>query len=94
MEGLLFRHAWTTHRADLAIRSHPRRAGPDLLPAHPIITGPVAVAASGRSRGPVYDALEQLLEAGILLPLSTSRRNRSWEAAGLLRLLEALEAGR
>jgi len=65
----------------------------EALPAHPIITGPVAMSATGRSRGPVYDALIQLQVAGVLIPLSTSRRNQSWEAEGLLTLLEALEAG-
>jgi Fic family protein len=65
----------------------------DVLPAHPVITGPVAAAATGRSKGPVYTALVQLQEAGVLVPLSTSRRNQSWEAAGLLDLLEELEAG-
>lgn len=64
-----------------------------VLPAHPIITGPVAAAATGRSKGPVYDGLAQLQEAGILIPLSQSARNQSWEAAGLLDLLEGLEAG-
>ncbi|MGH7658276.1 MAG: Fic family protein [Gemmatimonadales bacterium] len=64
-----------------------------ILPAHPVITAPVAAAASGRSRGPVYEAMAQLQEAGVLIPLSQSRRNQSWEAVGLLGLLEALEAG-
>ncbi len=65
----------------------------EVLPAHPIITGPVAAAATSRSRGPVYDALAQLQDAGVLLPLSRARRNQSWEAAGLLDLLASLEAG-
>jgi Fic family protein len=65
-----------------------------VLPAHPVITGPVAVAATSRSRGPVYEALSQLQEAKVLLPLSSSQRNRAWEAAGLLDLLEALDSGR
>lgn len=65
----------------------------DVLPAHPIITGPVATAATGRSKGPVYEALAQLQEAGVLIPLSQSSRNQSWEAAGLMELLEELEAG-
>ncbi len=65
----------------------------DLLPAHPVITSPVAAAVTMRSKGPVHDALNQLVEAGVLLPLSDSKRNRSWEAAGLLDLLEELEAG-
>lgn len=64
----------------------------DQLPGHPIITAPVAAAASGRSKPAVYQALSQLEEAGILIPLSTSRRNRSWEAVGLLDLLAGLEA--
>lgn len=65
----------------------------EVLPAHPVITAPVAAAATGRSRGPVYEALAQLQEAEVLIPLSQSRRNQSWEADGLLDLLEALEAG-
>jgi len=31
--------------------------------------------------------------AGVLEPLSASKRNRSWEAVGLLDLVERLEAG-
>ena len=65
----------------------------DVLPAHPIITAPVAAAATGKSKPSVYQALDQLEGAGVLEPLSSSRRNRSWEAAGLLALLEGLEAG-
>ena len=65
----------------------------DVLPAHPVITAPVAAAASGRSRGPIYQALDQLQTAGVLIPLATSKKNQSWEASGLLELLEALEAG-
>lgn len=65
----------------------------DILPAHPILTAPVAAAAIGRSKPQVYEALEQLQTAGVLTPLSASRRNRSWEAAGLLDLLAGLDAG-
>lgn len=35
----------------------------------------------------------QLIQAHVLLPLSASKRNRAWEAAGLLDLLAELEAG-
>lgn len=66
----------------------------DLLPAHPIVTGPVATAASRRSKPQVYQGLEQLEEAGVLRPLSKGRRNRSWEADGLLDLIAGLEEGR
>jgi Fic family protein len=65
----------------------------DVLPAHPMITAPVAAAAIGRSKPQVYEALAQLQNAGVLIPLSESQRNRSWEAVGLLDLLEGLESG-
>jgi hypothetical protein len=62
--------------------------------AHPVITLPTAAAATGRAKSSVNRAIEQLSECGVLEPLSTSRRNRSWEAVGLLDLLEELEEGR
>lgn len=65
----------------------------DVLPAHPIITAPVAAAATGRAKPRIYQAIESLEEAGVLLPLTSKRRNQSWEAEGLLSLLEGLEAG-
>jgi hypothetical protein len=85
-------------RAQLAAAAAPRAdaaawAVIDILPAHPMITAPVAAAVTGRSRAPIYQALEELEAAGVLLPLSESRRSRSWEAAGLLDLLAGLEAG-
>lgn len=64
-----------------------------VLPAHPIITAPVAAAATGRAKPRIYQALESLEEAGVLLAISRKRRNQSWEADGLLALLEGLEAG-
>jgi len=66
----------------------------DELPAHPIITAPVAAAATGRSKAAIHHAMIQLVDCGVLEPLSASKRNRSWEAAGLLALLESLESGR
>ena len=66
----------------------------DVLPAHPIITLPVGVAATGRSKPQVNAGLDQLVTAGVLAPLSRSARNRSWEADGLLDLLKGLEDGR
>ena len=65
----------------------------DVLPAHPVITAPVAVAATGRAKAAIHQAIGELAGADVLLPLSASRRNRSWEAAGLLDLLGNLEAG-
>ncbi len=65
----------------------------EILPAHPMITAPVAAAATGRSKPQIYQALAQLETAGVLTPVSSSRRNRTWEAAGLLDLLAGLDQG-
>jgi Fic family protein len=65
----------------------------DVLPAHPIITAPIASAATGRSKPSIYEGMTALEAAAILTPLSTSLRNQSWEAVGLLDLLAGLEAG-
>jgi Fic family protein len=65
----------------------------EVLPAHPIITAPVAAAATGRAKPRVYQGLESLQEAAVLLPVTRKRRNQAWEADGLLSLLEGLEAG-
>jgi Fic family protein len=66
----------------------------DALPGHPVVTVPVAVAATGRSKPAVNQAIEQLAAAGVLEPVSASRRNRAWEAQGLLDLLGGFDAGR
>ncbi len=66
----------------------------DILPAHPVLTAPVAAAATGRAKAAIHQAVKQLSECGVLIPLSDSKRNRSWEASGLLDLLEGLEADR
>ncbi|MGH7618218.1 MAG: hypothetical protein ACREPM_13410, partial [Gemmatimonadaceae bacterium] len=86
-------------RARLAASGNAPRAGAaalaliDALPAHPMITGPVAIAATDRARAPVYEALDQLERAGVLVPLSKAKRGRWWEAAGLLELIERIDTG-
>ncbi len=65
-----------------------------VLPAHPVISTAGAIAATGRTKAAVHTAVAQLVEAGVLLPVSASRRNRLWEASGLLDLVEGLDAGR
>jgi Fic family protein len=86
-------------RQQLRATDAPPRAGAaawaiiDLLPAHPMISAPVATAVIGRARGRIYEAIEQLVAAGVLLPLSAGRRNRWWEAVGLLDLIAQMEAG-
>jgi Fic family protein len=65
----------------------------DVLPAHPMISAPVAVAVTERAKSRVYEAIEQLVSSEVLVPLSNGRRNRWWEAQGLLDLVGRLEAG-
>lgn len=65
----------------------------DVLPAHPVVTVPVGVAATGKSKPAVNGAMQDLVEADVLRPLSESRRNRAWEARDLLDLIVALEEG-
>ena len=65
----------------------------EVLPAHPVVTSPVAAAATGRSKAAIHQAIHQLVECGVLEPVSASKRNRSWEAVGLLELLEGLGGG-
>lgn len=65
----------------------------DLLPGWPVITAPIATAASARAKASVYEALDQLVTAGVLLPLPGSPRKQSWEVFGMLELLAGLEAG-
>lgn len=64
------------------------------MPAHPTITGPVAVAATGRARAAVYQGLDQLERAGILTTLASTPRNKVWESSELLDLIDGLEVGR
>lgn len=88
----------TEWRQKLTAASHPRSDAAawaiiDVLPAHPNMTAPVAAAAAKRTKAATYQGLRQLIEAGVLIPLSDSKRNQSWEADGLLELLTELEAG-
>lgn len=86
-------------RAAVTVQGAPRSdsavwAVIEVLPAHPVVSVPVATAATGRSKPTVNFAVAVLERAGVLVPLSDARRNRSWEARGLLDLLTALEEGR
>lgn len=65
----------------------------ELLPASPVISTASVIAATGRAKSAVHMAVRQLVGAGVLLPLSTSSRNRQWEASGLVDLLERLDLG-
>lgn len=66
----------------------------DALPAHPVLTGPAAVASTGRSKPAVNQAIQTLVNAGVVEPLSAGNRNRSWEPVGLIELIEEIEQSR
>jgi len=87
--------AW---RQKLRAHSNPRSdaaawAVIDILPAHPVITVPIAVAATRRTKPAITNAVAELERAGVLQRLSDAARNRSWEAEGLLDLVVGLESG-
>jgi Fic family protein len=65
----------------------------EILPAHPVVSVPVAVAATRRTKPAVTNAISELEDAGVLQRLGESVRNRAWEAVGLLDLVVGLEAG-
>ncbi|MHB8577258.1 MAG: Fic family protein, partial [Dehalococcoidia bacterium] len=95
-EVLNLQHGW---REQLKAHSNPRADAAawaiiDLLPAHPILSVPIAAAATTRTRPAVTNAITELQEAGILIPLGSSSRNRAWEADGLLDLVVSLESGK
>ena len=66
----------------------------DALPGYPDITSPSAQSATGRAKSPIHSATEQHVVSGVLEPLSASKRNRAWEASGLLDLINGLEEGK
>jgi len=87
--------AW---RVQLKMKVNPRSDAAawnliDVLPAYPVVTLPVGVAATGKSKPAVNGAIPALVAAGVLRPLSDSRRNRAWEASELLDLIVDLESG-
>lgn len=65
----------------------------DVLPANPVMTLPVGVVATGKSKPAVNGAISDLVIAGVLRPLSDSRRNRAWEASELLDVIVDVESG-
>jgi Fic family protein len=65
----------------------------EILPGHPVITVPVGVAKVNRTKPAVNGGINQLVAAGVLRPLSENKRNRAWEATGLLDVLARLESG-
>jgi len=61
------------------------------LPGMPIITTPGAAAAIGRSFQSTNEAIDRLVAAGVLKQITVGRRNRAFEASGVLDAFTALE---
>lgn len=62
-----------------------------LLPAHPVLNAESAQALVGGSSVAVRNALNELTSAQVLKQVSIGRRNRVWEAAELLHLVDDFE---
>ncbi|HKT44531.1 MAG TPA: Fic family protein [Gaiellaceae bacterium] len=81
---------WRSRLAPLGVRTDAAAwAIINALPGHPIISAPVAEVAIRRSRPAAAQGIDQLVKAGVLIPLGSGKRNRQWEAEGLLDLIAA-----
>jgi Fic family protein len=63
----------------------------NLMPAHPVISVTAMSAGTGRSTSSIYEAIDLLVDVGVLVPTSQGKRRRAWEGAGLLDLIERAE---
>jgi Fic family protein len=63
------------------------------LPAQPILRSSHAMALTGAGTSAVHKALNELHAAGVLKQVTVGRRNRAWEAVGLLGLVDEFEHG-
>jgi Fic family protein len=72
----------TNSATDLLLRS---------LPGAPLITVKSAALLIGRTFPAANEAMKKLVDAGILRPVTVSRRNRAFEATGVIEAFTALE---
>jgi Fic family protein len=61
----------------------------DYLFEQPYLTGPRAVEATGRSKPAVYEAIDTLESAGIVVETTGKQRNKVYEAPEVLAVLES-----
>ena len=61
------------------------------LPAAPVLTVATAAELTGRSFQATNQAVERLVDAGVLIQVNVGRRNRAFEAPELIDLFTALE---
>lgn len=62
-----------------------------LLPGQPILRVSHAMALTGASSSAAHKAINTLEAAGVLKQVTVGRRNRAWEAVGLLKLIDDFE---
>jgi Fic family protein len=62
-----------------------------LLPAQPILRVSHVVALTGASPTAAHNAVNELEKAGVLKQVTVGKRNRAWEAVGLLKLIDEFE---
>ncbi|MHA3948885.1 Fic family protein [Cellulomonas bogoriensis] len=55
-----------------------------LLPRHPIVDATDVMRLTGASQARAYTAIERLQEAGVLRPITSSRRDMAWAAGDVL----------
>jgi Fic family protein len=62
-----------------------------MLPGQPILRIQHAIELTGASSSAAHAAVNELTRAGVLRQINVGKRNRAWEAVGLLKLLDAFE---
>ena len=62
-----------------------------ILPGAPILTVDGAAALIGRTFNPANEAIQRLVEAGILRQVNVGRRNQAYEAPDIIAAFTALE---
>lgn len=63
----------------------------ELLPAQPMLRSSDLIAMTGASSSAANRAVNDLTSAGVLKQVTVGKRNRAWEAVGLLRLVDEFE---
>ena len=63
----------------------------DALPAAPMLTASTAATLIGRSFQAASQAIDRLVNAGVLVQINVGRRNRAFEAPELIEAFTALE---
>jgi len=63
----------------------------ELLPGQPILRVSHVTALTGASPTAAHNAVNELERAGVLKQVTVGKRNRAWEAVGLLKLVDEFE---